>query len=72
MADETPVTRRYLPLQVFDAVLIDDPAEQERLNRTMRRPKEDYKSRGIETDGTKHETKNVKRSNHRSKRKKKR
>jgi hypothetical protein len=65
-------TRGLGPLQVFDAVLIDDPAEQERLNRTLRRPDENRKSRKTKTDGAMNQTKKHKRSNHRPKRKKKR
>ncbi len=59
------------PLQVFDAVLIDDPAEQERLNRTMHRPHERRKPEKTETDGVRGQTKKTKRANHRPKRKKK-
>jgi hypothetical protein len=63
-------TRGLGPLQVFDAVLIDDPAEQERLNRTLRRPDQNRNEAKLETDGAKGKTEKAKRSNRRSKRKK--
>ena len=73
MADNTKAeTRGYLPIQFFDAVLIDDPAEQERLNRTLRRPRERGKTGETETDGALGQPKKSKRSNPRPKRKKKR
>ncbi len=40
----------YLPIQFFDAVL-EDPAEQERLNRTLRRPNKTPPAK-TQTDGT--------------------
>jgi len=72
MADNTSATRGYLPIQFVDAVLVEDPAEQERLNRTLRRPRERGKTGETETDGALGQTKKAKRSNHRPKRKKKR
>lgn len=38
--DDTMATRGYLPIQFADAVLIEDPAEQERLNAILLRPHE--------------------------------
>lgn len=38
MDNNSKTTRGYLPIQIVDAVLIDDPAEQERLNRELRGP----------------------------------
>jgi len=73
MADDTPnATRGYLPIQFIDAILIDDPAEQERLNRTLRRPDGNRKSGKAEPNGATSRMKKTKRSNHRTKRKKKR
>ena len=72
MADDMGVTRGNLPIQFVDAVLIDDPAEQERLNRTLRRPGEIQKSRKTEIDSATGKMKKTNRSNHRTKRKKKR
>jgi len=40
MGDDTRATRGYLPIQFVDAVLIKDPAEQERLNASLLRPHE--------------------------------
>ena len=72
MAANRNETHGLGPLQVFDAVLIDDPAEQKRLNRTLRRPDESRKSGKTETDGAIGQTKKAKRSNRRPKKKKKR
>jgi len=41
MDNNSKTTRGYLPIQIVDAVLIDDPAEQERLNRELRGPEVD-------------------------------
>jgi|SRR6266852_686247 len=40
MTDGTRATRGYLPIQFADTVLIEDPAEQERLNAILLRPHE--------------------------------
>ena len=72
MAANRNETHGLGPLQVFDAILIDDPAEQKRLNRTLRRPDESRKSGKTETDGVIGQTKKAKRSNRRPKKKKKR
>ena len=40
MAGNFNETRGSGKVQVFDASMIEDPAEQERLNRTLRRPGE--------------------------------
>ena len=69
MADEARSTHGYLPAQFFDAVP-EEPAEQERLNRILRRPNKTLPAK-TQTGGTLRPTTKAPRS-HRPKRKKKR